>query len=185
MACRSRVTSYQLSVLVTFDPQPFGRNLPAIPTRSAITSNVKTYCRIFSLSLRRAKWGGVDVGGSKRVDLSFYPFPCFAVFGGSQATQMLGKKQHEKCHWHTPFCVPQTLRKIANPPYFSHTLGVDPKWGRFPICPEMSRLAPGCPLLSRFVPVPTPRRTKEDKRGENLLLRGPNWGLFLYQRVPH
>ena len=25
---------------------------------------------------------------------------------------------------------------------------VDPKWGRFPICPEMSRFVPVCPRLS-------------------------------------
>ena len=42
-------------------------------------------------------------------------------------------------------------------------MGVDAKWGRFPICPEMSRFVPVCPLLSRFVPVPG---RKEDKRGQ-------------------
>ena len=42
-------------------------------------------------------------------------------------------------------------------------MGVDAKWGRFPICPEMSRLVPVCPRLSRFVPVPGP---KKDKRGQ-------------------
>ena len=42
-------------------------------------------------------------------------------------------------------------------------MGVDAKWGRFPICPEMSRFVPVCPLLSRFVPVPGP---KKDKRGQ-------------------
>ena len=43
-------------------------------------------------------------------------------------------------------------------------MGVDAKWGRFPICPEMSRFVPVCPLLSRFVPVPGPNR---DKRGQS------------------
>ena len=43
-------------------------------------------------------------------------------------------------------------------------MGVDAKWGRFPICPEMSRFVPVCPLLSRLVPVPGP---KKDKRGQN------------------
>ena len=28
-------------------------------------------------------------------------------------------------------------------------MGVDAKWGCFPICPEMSRFVPVCPLLSR------------------------------------
>ena len=42
-------------------------------------------------------------------------------------------------------------------------MGVDPKWGRFPNCPEMSRFVPVCPLLSRFVPVPGP---KQDRRGQ-------------------
>ena len=42
-------------------------------------------------------------------------------------------------------------------------MGVDAKWGRSPICPEMSRFVPVCRLLSRFVPVPGP---KKDKRGQ-------------------
>ena len=42
-------------------------------------------------------------------------------------------------------------------------MGVDAKWGRFPICPEVSRFVPVCPFLSRFVPVPGP---KKDKRGQ-------------------
>ena len=44
-------------------------------------------------------------------------------------------------------------------------MGVDPKWGRFPICPE-------CPVLSPFVlirpdlsPFWASKKTKEDKRG--------------------
>ena len=41
---------------------------------------------------------------------------------------------------------------------------VDPKWGRFPVCPEMSRFVPVCPRLSRFVPV---LGLKKDKRGQN------------------
>ena len=45
-------------------------------------------------------------------------------------------------------------------------MGVDPEWGRFPLCPEMSRFVPVCPLLSRVVLVPGPRRRKEDKRGQ-------------------
>ena len=44
-------------------------------------------------------------------------------------------------------------------------MGVDAKWGRFPICPEMSRFVPVCPLLSRFFgPVPGPEN--RDKRGQ-------------------
>ena len=42
-------------------------------------------------------------------------------------------------------------------------MGVDAKWGRFPIRPEMSRFVLVCPRLSRFVPVPGP---KKDKRGQ-------------------
>ena len=42
-------------------------------------------------------------------------------------------------------------------------MGVVAKWGRFPICPEMSRFVPVCPLLSQFFPVPGP---KKDKRGQ-------------------
>ena len=42
-------------------------------------------------------------------------------------------------------------------------MGVDAKWGSFPICPEMSRFVPGCPLLSFLGPG---TGTKEDKRGQ-------------------
>ena len=35
-------------------------------------------------------------------------------------------------------------------------MGVDAKWGRFPIGPDVSRFVPVCPLLSRFVPVCLP-----------------------------
>ena len=49
-------------------------------------------------------------------------------------------------------------------------MGVDAKWGRFPICPEMSRFVPVCPLLSRFVLVPGP---KKDKRGQT----GTKWDI--------
>ena len=48
-------------------------------------------------------------------------------------------------------------------------MGVDPKSGRSPICPEVSRFVPICPLLSRFVLGLGP---KKDKRG-----RGQN-GIF-------
>ena len=44
-------------------------------------------------------------------------------------------------------------------------MGVDAKWGRFPICPEMSRFVPVCPLLSRFVPVPGPKKHKRGQTG--------------------
>ena len=42
-------------------------------------------------------------------------------------------------------------------------MGVDAKWGRFPICPEMSRFVPVCPLLSFLGPG---TRTNRDKRGQ-------------------
>ena len=42
-------------------------------------------------------------------------------------------------------------------------MGVGAKWGRFPICPEISCFVPVCPLLSRFVPVLGP---KKDIRGQ-------------------
>ena len=41
-------------------------------------------------------------------------------------------------------------------------MGVDPKWARFPICPEMSRFIPICPLLSFLRPR---TGTNRDKRG--------------------
>ena len=46
-------------------------------------------------------------------------------------------------------------------------MGVDPKWGCFPICPEMSRFVPVWPRLPPFVPVLGPKRTKEDNPGQN------------------
>ena len=54
--------------------------------------------------------GGGGVGGQNRVDLSFCVFPCFAVFGGLKISRCW-EKQHEKCHCHTPSCVPQMLVK--------------------------------------------------------------------------
>ena len=50
-------------------------------------------------------------------------------------------------------------------------MGVDPKWGRFPICPEMSGFVPVCHHLSRFVLVPGP---KKDKRGQT----GTKWDIL-------
>ena len=42
-------------------------------------------------------------------------------------------------------------------------MGVDAKWGRFPMCPEMSRFVPVCPLLSSFVLLGA---RNEDKSGQ-------------------
>ena len=48
-------------------------------------------------------------------------------------------------------------------------MGVDAKWGRFPICPKMSRFVPVCPLLSLDLGPGKGGQigTKEDKRGQN------------------
>ena len=35
-------------------------------------------------------------------------------------------------------------------------MGVDPKWGRFPVCPEMSRFVPVCPLCPNLSPFRPP-----------------------------
>ena len=51
-------------------------------------------------------------------------------------------------------------------------MGVDPKWERFPICPEMSHFVTVCPLWSRFVPVLGP---KKDKRGQEKRSRLSIW----------
>ena len=40
-------------------------------------------------------------------------------------------------------------------------MGLDPKWGRFPICLEMSRFVPVCPDLSEWAP----KTTNGDKTG--------------------
>ena len=50
-------------------------------------------------------------------------------------------------------------------------MGVDAKWGRFPICPEMSRFVPVCPLLSFLGPG---TGTNRDKRGQTGTKRGQN-----------
>ena len=42
-------------------------------------------------------------------------------------------------------------------------MGVDAKWGRFPICPEMPRFIRVCPLLSFLGPG---TGTNRDKRGQ-------------------
>ena len=47
-------------------------------------------------------------------------------------------------------------------------MGVDPTWGRFPLCPEMSRFVPLCPLLSRFFRVLGPKKDKRGQTGTNL-----------------
>ena len=44
-------------------------------------------------------------------------------------------------------------------------MGVDPKWGRFPSCPKMSRSVPVCPRSSRFVPVLGPEKGKRGQMG--------------------
>ena len=44
-------------------------------------------------------------------------------------------------------------------------MGVDPKVGRFPICPKASRFVPVCPLLSRFVTAVGPKRGKRGQTG--------------------
>ena len=41
-------------------------------------------------------------------------------------------------------------------------MGVDANWGRFTICPEMSRFVPVCPLLS----LGPGTGTNRDKRGQ-------------------
>ena len=53
---------------------------------------------ITRISERATLWGGV-----KRVDLSFCVFPLFCSLWGSQDIQLLGEKQHEKCHCHILF----------------------------------------------------------------------------------
>ena len=47
-------------------------------------------------------------------------------------------------------------------------MGVDAKWGRFPICPEMSRFVPVCPLLSLLGARNGDKSgQKRDKQGQN------------------
>ena len=51
------------------------------------------------------KEGYTSGGGLNWVNVSFCVFPCFAVFGSPKIPNGW-EKQHEKCHCHTPFCVP-------------------------------------------------------------------------------
>ena len=57
-------------------------------------------------------------------------------------------------------------------------MGVDAKRGRFPICPEMSRLVPIC--LFPFLGPGT--GTKEDKRGQNGTFRDKLGNAPIYQK---
>ena len=64
-------------------------------------------------------------------------------------------------------------------------MGVDAKWGRFPICPEMSRFVPVCPLLS-FLGAQNgdksgQKRTTGDKTGHF----GTNWETPPFRIHPH
>ena len=64
-------------------------------------------------------------------------------------------------------------------------MGVDAKWGRFPICPEMSRCVPVCPLLSQFVPVPGPKKDKRGQTGTKTGHFGTNWETPPFSIYPH
>ena len=67
-------------------------------------------------------------------------------------------------------------------------MGVDAKWGRFPICPEMSRFVPACPLLSSFVPVPGPKKDKRGQKrtsGDKTGHFGTNWETPPFSIHPH
>ena len=83
------------------------------------------------------------------------PFGCFQDCGprfcGPRFPRLLGKTQR-LCVF--AFGRPLSARRAK--------WGVDAKWGRFPICPEMSRFVPVCPLLSFLGPR---TRTNRDKTG--------------------
>ena len=51
-------------------------------------------------------------GGLKQGRFVIYVFSGFAVFGGPEVPRCW-EKQHEKCHCHTPFCVPHMLAKLG------------------------------------------------------------------------
>ena len=52
-------------------------------------------------------------------------------------------------------------------------MGVDAKWGRFPICPEMSRSVPVCPRLSFLGPGTGTNRDKRGQTGTKRDISGP------------
>ena len=61
-------------------------------------------------------------------------------------------------------------------------MGVDAKWGRFPICPEMSRFVPVCPLCpSGTGDKSGQKRTNGDKTGHF----GTNWETPPFSIYPH
>ena len=75
------------------------------------------YVSIFSVRFWK---GDIQVGGGKRVNLSFSLFPCFTVFWGYPIPKCW-ETQHEKSHSHTPFCV--CLSSAAKLSEFCEKLG--------------------------------------------------------------
>ena len=63
-------------------------------------------------------------------------------------------------------------------------MGVDPKWGRFPICPEMSRLSPFVLFFSSWGPERGQMGTKEDKQDKTGHFR-TNCEIPTFRIYPH
>ena len=99
-------------------------------------------------------WGG------KTGSICHFPFPLVLQCFGVPRIPRCWEKQHEKCHCHTPFCVPQMLVKIRT-------------WEQCPICwqakhRENDKSTPFCPytLPPFFMRSPTPKR----------VFQGLGWG---------
>ena len=56
--------------------------------------------------------------------------------------------------------------------------------GAFPICPEMSRFVPVCPLFPDMSPFWAPKRTNEDTR-DKMGHFGTNWETPPFRMHPH
>ena len=98
--------------------------------------------------------------------VSFFIFSGLIEFSGansvssSQPIICVQTRTHRVC-LNSP-SLPQNsvrLSEISSPKQYSRNSipPISHKWGRFPNLPEMSRFAPVCPLLSRFVPILGPK----------------------------
>ena len=84
-------------------------SIPETNSRESTQKSLIADAGFLDLGLISIADADVSPGGVKKVDSSFLRFPLF-YSGGSPNTQKLEKLQ-EKCHCHTPSCVPPNASK--------------------------------------------------------------------------